>query len=386
LLNQRLRLSLTLFAATALAGTVTSAPAHADINIPTTTIDGGPLGTLNFSGGLDGYGYAITGTGPHSAVGDKAVGIESYNTFLNISKTTGLVQFHIGFLPNNSFALGLGPTPPSITNLELGPIKGAYVSLVPNSHFQVSAGFLYSAEGYEASNDLHNPNILESAAYWVQNSSGPGVNGTYSDGPVSVTVQFGDGWETGNWNVIQGYASYKFNADNTLYLYGAGNINQIPLTDKTDGYEGCPYGQCTVALYGANYIDSTVLGTYYKFTSGKLTLTPEVQYAWANANPSVDLPKYTSSLAVVLNANYRINKQWSVGALAQGFASNGDQYWYIAPNAAGFGATVTPTWQQGAFFVRGALGVTQLTHKAAYGPNKTGQTQLTSVLETGLVF
>jgi hypothetical protein len=328
----------------------------------------------------------MTGTGADSAVGNKVAGVEDFNTFLDVYKPSGLLRFFIRFLPNNSYAMGLAPSPPSITNLELGPIKAAYLTLVPNAHFKLSAGFLFSAEGYESSVDVYNPNILESAAYWVENSSGPGVAGTYSNGPISVTVQYGDGWETGSWNFIQGYASYTFNADNTLNLYGGSNVNKIPLNAKTDGFAGCPYGQCTVADYGANEIDATVLGAYYSFTSGKLTLTPQVQYAYANKNLSLDIPKYTGSLAVVLDANYSINKQWSVGAFAQGFSSNGDQYWYIKANAAGFGVAVTPTWQQGNVFVRGTVGLTQLTHEAAYGADGTGKTQVSSVLETGLVF
>ena len=186
-------------------------------------------------------------------------------------------------------------------NLELGPIKAAYLTLAPNANFKFSAGYLFSAEGYQSSVDVYNPNILESAAYWVENTSGPGVSGSFSKGPVSVTVQFGDGWQTGAWNFIQGYASYTFNANNTLNLYGGSNVSKIPLYEKTTGFTGCPYGQCTVADYGANEIDATVLGAYYSFTHGNLTLTPQVQYAYADKDPSVDIDQYTSSLAVVLD-------------------------------------------------------------------------------------
>lgn len=384
--NNKLRTGFTYLVAGAIIGTAIAAPAHADINVPTLSIDAGPLGTLDYTGAVDGYAYAMTGTGRDSAVGNKVAGTEIFNTFLNIYKPTGLFRFWIGIQPNNSYGMGLKPSPLSVTNLELGPIKAAFVKLVPNTHFQFSAGFLYSAEGYESSMDVYNPNILESAAYWVENSSGPGVAGTYSTGPLSVTVEYGDGWETGAWNFIQGYASYTFDAHNTLNLYGGSNLSKIPLSAKTDGFGGCPYGKCTVADYGANYVNSTVLGAYYSYTHGALNLTPEVQYAYAKRDLSLNLPKFTSALAVVLHGNYRINKQWSVGAFAQMFTSNGDQYWYIANNAAGFGVAATPTWQQGHLFVRGTLGLVHLTNETAYGETGTGRTQLSSVLETGIVF
>ena len=115
MLKQKLQVSFTFFAAVALAGSMTALPAHAGVNVPTMTIDGGPLGQLDIDGGLSGYGYAMTGTGADSAVGNKSNGIELYNAFLDVYKPTGLVQFFIRFLPNNSYAMGLGPSAPSIT-------------------------------------------------------------------------------------------------------------------------------------------------------------------------------------------------------------------------------------------------------------------------------
>lgn len=45
------------------------------LNGPTNIqIDGGPLGPLELSGGMDGYFYAQSGTGAESVVGNKDVG------------------------------------------------------------------------------------------------------------------------------------------------------------------------------------------------------------------------------------------------------------------------------------------------------------------------
>ena len=37
----------------------------------------------------------------------------------------------------------------------------------------------------------------------------------------------------------------------------------------------------------ANLVNSSMIGGYYTFTSGNLTLVPEVQYAWSNENPDL---------------------------------------------------------------------------------------------------
>src|SRR5271168_1672864 len=65
------------------------------VNLP---IDGGPIGTLQLSGGMDGYFYGQTGTSPHgapagSADGDSATGVNLSNAVIGLQKTSGIFQF-----------------------------------------------------------------------------------------------------------------------------------------------------------------------------------------------------------------------------------------------------------------------------------------------------
>lgn len=67
-------------------------PARAMNSPQSIGIDGGPLGSLQISGGADGYGYYLTGTGNgtvcnlniYCPAGDKSAGAEVANYFMSI--------------------------------------------------------------------------------------------------------------------------------------------------------------------------------------------------------------------------------------------------------------------------------------------------------------
>ena len=71
------------------------------------TIDGGPLGSLSLSGGVDGYGYFLSNTGS----GAKTNGAEVGSALVELQKTTGVLQFTIE-IGSNGGTSALGTTRP----------------------------------------------------------------------------------------------------------------------------------------------------------------------------------------------------------------------------------------------------------------------------------
>lgn len=375
-------------------GTFFTAQANAMNMPPPLKIDGGPLGTLEVSGGLDGYFYALSGAGNTNSPGllgtSKSSGAEVYSTQIKITKPTGPLRFTFELRPQNSLVLGTKPNSPYMQQFPLGPVYAAFATVAPNKHFSFSAGELYSVEGWEYSADFHNSNALLTDLWYVENTSSRGISASYSNGRFSTIVSFGDGFDTGIWNFLQGTASYTFNAENSLTLYGATNLGQTPPNATIAGYSGCPFGSCRVSDYGTYYVNSTLIGGYYDYTSGNLNLVPEVQYVYAKADHKIGLNKFSSNLGLAIFGNYKFNKTpWSLGGFVEYFRNNGPDNWFLSPHAAGWGLSVTPTWQHQNIFVRGDIGLLHLTSLGSgigYGNSGNGRNQMIAVLETGLMF
>ena len=181
--------------------------AHAVDLPPPISFEAGPLGTLQLSGGADGYVYALTGAGSGSEPGllgtSKSGGIQFLNGLIQLQKPDGLVRFTIEAGATNALTLGTKPGSPSIQTYSTGPLRNVYVTLAPIPNLTISAGQVASLEGYESGVEWKNFNMLLTSLWYVQNSQNVGVTATYTYGPVSGTVTFGDGFDTNVWNYIQ---------------------------------------------------------------------------------------------------------------------------------------------------------------------------------------
>ena len=56
--------------------------------------------------------------------------------------------------------------------------------------------------------------------YYVTNSESRGVEGNFTKGPISVSVTYGDGNDTGVFNYMTFLATYNFNKTDNLNLFG----------------------------------------------------------------------------------------------------------------------------------------------------------------------
>ncbi len=389
-------------AGTALSGVAIAAiPAAQAITPPTPiTFEAGPLGNLTLSGGMDGMAYALTGTGTGGQFGDHpSAGFEFLNGLIELQKTSGLVQFTLqAGARNTSTTLGTRPGPPSVQTFVTGPLIAGYVTLAPTSDLTISAGHIPSLEGYESAVDWTNANLFTTSIYYVENSNSTGITATYTKGPVSGTLTFGDGFDTQQWNFLQGLVSVNFNSSNSLTVFGATNLGTTGAGAHTYGSASTSYSNSFVGSgpgSAAPFINSTMIGAYYSVTLGNLTLTPEVQYVYAKPNSSVGLDKFSSNFGAALFASYQFGKSpYSLGAWVEYFSSNGPDNWFINPGAQGVGMSIAPTWQKGRIFVRGDVGVIHLTnmgdsgsslYSGGYGSGSS-RNQATFILETGVLF
>lgn len=379
--------------------------AHALTGPANINIDGGWLGQLELSGGIDGYGYYASGTksyanaggtgvGTSSSTGPKATGGDVADAIVELQKTSGLVQFNIqvgAFSP----ALGLGTRPmqTSVQMFSSGPLFQGDVTIAPpGAPVTVYAGIIPSLEGYEASFDWNNANQFSTDIYQVENAQNLGAGVNYTSGPISATVTFGDGWNTKVFNFLQGALTYSPNANNAATVYFATNLGRTGLNANIYGNAIVPYDQTTVGTFGANYVNSTMVGGYYSYTNGNLNIVPEVQYVTAKADAKLNLLKQSSNFGAAIFENYNFaNTPYSLGAWVEYADSVGPDFWYIGPRSELVGVSIAPAWQYKDLFVRPDLGALYLLNNksfstASYGNNGRNKFVFTGTLEAGFLF
>jgi hypothetical protein len=357
------------------------------------TIDGGPLGDLEVSGGVDGYGYVVNNT----AGNQQSTGMNMGNGMFEVQKATGELQFTIEVGATSSQTLGTlfyddrgHLNEATVNNYVTGPLYAGYVTLAPKgSPVTISVGQLNSLEGYEATLDYQNAVQFTSLLWYVQNSQARGVQATLTEGPVTASVQFGDGWDTGVWNTVQGLLSYTIDSNNAANVYGADNLGKTG--PNTFAYGGGQNG------LGNAYVNNWMVGAYYSFTHGNFNLVPEVQYQYAKTDHQIGIEGPSSNFGAALFNDYTFaNTPYSIGSWIEYFDSHSSSAanysWAIGPNAEAIGVAVAPTWQYKYLFARANAGYIYLLHNkdangATYGyGNDNSKGQFTGTLEAGLLF
>lgn len=352
-------------------------------------IDGGPLGALQLSGGVDGFGYYINPT----VSGQSSTGADVGSALVELQKTSGVLQFTIEIgSSGGGDTLGTTPSKTSITTFTTGPLYAGYITIAPpNSPITVSAGQLGSLEGYESGIDWNNADQLTTGIFYVQNSQSRGVSATYTGGPLTATVEFGDGYDTGVFNFLQALATYTINSTNSVSVYYGGNLG-------TTGLNTFAYGGGTTGGYGAEFVNSQMIGGYYSYTMGNLNVVPEVQYQYAKKDSKIGISKPTSNFGAAVFGNYAFGTSpYSLGGWVEYLDSHqaaGDSFspWFAGQNAEAVGISVAPTWQYKDLFARANAGYLYLLNnkstngKYGYGNSGTGRNAITGTLEAGLLF
>jgi hypothetical protein len=345
------------------------------------TFDGGPLGQLSLSGGVDGYAYFNSGTSNNGSIlGNTSNGAYVGSALTELQKTTGELQFTIEIGSNGGTgALGTRNGQTSVSTFSTGPLYAGYITVAPTSTpgFTVSGGQLGSLEGWESGVDWNNANQLTTEIFYVQNSQARGVEASYTTGPFAATVEFGDGYDSGVWNYIQWLGTYTINSDNSASIYGGANLGTTGVNAQTFVGSGP-----AAALYS----NSNLIGAFYN----------------TKARASIGLTKAASNFGAAIFTDYSFGTSpYSIGGWIEGFTSHTSNQdaasYFIGPDAQGVGISVSPTWQYKYLFARADLGGLLLTRQAitlsdgtklsyGYGNNGTGHAVFQGTLEAGLLF
>jgi hypothetical protein len=325
------------------------------------TFDAGPLGTLNLNGVVSGVALV---QGNHAA-SDATAQADLSNGQIFIQKTSGWWQFYIqaGAYNIPILATPFLSTADNVTNF-WGPLPVAYLTLAPSKNFSILIGKLPSLIGAEYTFDFENMNIERGLLWNQENSVNRGIQANDSIGKLSLSASWNDGFYSNRYTWITGSLAYQMDAANFLSFVAGGNAGHTAFR--------------TTATPVQN--NSSIYDVIYTFKQGAWIVQPYLQYT--------DIPHAATSRGGALLVTYNFKHHFSLSGRGEYISSSGENLLF-GPGSGGWSLTITPTFQNHDFFVRGEfsfVGATRYTPGDAFGPTGMNQTQARGTIEAGFLF
>lgn len=340
------------------------------------TFDAGPLGTLDVTGTLSGFG-SWQG---HPSPGDKAARTDISNAQIFVQKTNGFVQYFIQAGAYNIPALG---TPTISTRNTVsdfyGPLPQAYLKLVPKDDFSFLIGKLPTLFGAEDTFTFENLNIERGLLWNQENAVNRGMQVNYSQGKLSGSLAWSDGFFSNRYNWLSGALTGSINSANSLEFVAGGNLGRTG------------YSSAATPLYQNNGSIYDLICTH---TAKRWMIEPYLQYTYVPKNVGIGVRRATATLGEAIFGYYTFTPHISLAGRVEyigstGSATDGAVNLLYGPGSGAWSMTATPTYQNKAFFARGEFSLTQATSIAAgdaFGAIGRNSTQVRGVIETGFMF
>ncbi len=340
------------------------------------TFDAGPFGKLQVTGILSGFGDVQDNHAP----GDHPKFSDVSNAQVFLQKTSGLVQFYLQGGAYNLPALG---TPILSTKETVSDFFGAlpmgYIKLAPKGSFSYIAGKLPTLIGAEDTFTFENLNIERGLLWNQENAVNRGVQVNYSKGKLSSSLAWNDGFYSNRYNWLTGELTYTPNAANSVEFVGGGNLGE------TD------YSSIATPVYQNN---SDIYNLIYTRTAKKWMLEPYIQVTYVPTYKQIGVGHATSTIGGAVLGNYTFTPHISLAARGEYIASTGSTSEGAVNLLYGTGSeawslTLTPTYQDKAFFARTDFSVTKAMNSTpgdVFGATGTNTSQIRGVIEAGFMF
>lgn len=339
------------------------------------TFDAGPLGTLSLNGIASGVALV---QGNHAG-SDATAQADLSNGQIFIQKTSGWWQFNI---QAGAYNLPIVATPflstaDNVTNL-WGPLPVAYLTLAPSKNFSILIGKLPSLMGAEYTFDFENMNVERGLLWNQENSINRGIQVNDTLGKLSLSASWNDGFYSNRYTWITGSLAYQINAANSLSFVAGGNLGH------------------TAFRTGATPIqnNSSIYDVIYSLKKGDWIVQPYFQYTNLPTDLKADVPSGAAARGGALLVTYNFKHHLSLSGRGEYISSTGSAIGQavnllFGPGSGGWSITVTPTFQDHDFFVRGEfsfLRATQYTPGDAFGLLGMNQAQSRGTIEAGFLF
>jgi hypothetical protein len=336
----------------------------------------GPLGQLDITGLMSGFGAWQD----HPVPGDRSFRSNISNAQVFIQKTHGWIQFFLQAGAYNLPALGTPFISTGKTVSEYyGALPQAFLKIIPSRNFSIQAGKLPTLIGAEYTFTFENMNIERGLLWNQENAIERGVQFNYSVGPLAASLQWGDGFYSNRYNWVSGELSYTINPVSSLSFVAMGHVGQTDYSGPAT-----PLDQNNSDLYSV----------VYTYSSRSWIIQPYFQYTSVSRDLSIGVSRGTSTRGVALLASNRIAPGFFLAARVEyitstGNVRNGAADLLYGPGSRAWSMTLTPTWQNGAFFARAEFSFVRVLDGVPgdiFGPHGDSANQARILFETGFMF
>ncbi len=340
------------------------------------TIDAGNfIGKLQVTGVLSGYSY-----GQDHPSTDSQQDADVSNAQIFLQKTDGLVQFFVQAGAYNIPALGT----PFLTTRDtvssfFGALPQGYVKIAPKGSFSLQAGKLPTLIGAEYTFTFENMNIERGLLWNQENAVNRGVQLNYSKGKLSSSLAWNDGFYSNRYNWLTGMVTYTASAANAVEFVAGGNA----------GHTG--YSSIATPLFQNN---SSIYDVIYTHTAKKWLLQPYFQFTHVPAGSAAGVTRATSTYGAAVLGTATLTPRFTLAARGEyigstGGAGDGSANLLYGVGSGAWSVTLTPTYQDKAFFARAelsAVGATTMAVGSGFGSTGSDAHQVRGLVEAGFMF
>ena len=349
------------------------------------SLDLGAAGNWQFNAALTGLGAIqsnASGNDPRK-YGDIS------NAQAVIAKPTGLIQ---------AFAIaGYYAIPDLATNYlraatqtkqSWGALPIAYVSIVPDDHWSLNVGKLFSLGGAEGTFSYENTNIQRGLLWGQTNSVSQGIQLNYQNESWVTSLAWTDGADSGKYNWLALSATYKLDARTTLTAIWNGSLS------------GNPANSARTPLLQNN---SQITNLVFSYKGDVWSLTPYFQYSVVPANPNIGIAGVSSTQGIGLLTTYRftplqdgrpprrnLSLPFRLEYLnTRGNSGTSANNLLYGPNSAAWSMTTTPTYQSGPYFGRLEISFVKalnISQNMGFGLNGNTTHQARALIEVGILY
>lgn len=294
------------------------------------------------------------------------------NALLNLTANAGNLHGNATVGEYNFPTVGFPIAQDSTANANTSVYSVIPVGLVQysfNPHLSVAAGKFAALLGQESPFTFQNVNIERGIAWAMEPTISRGVQGSYTNGPWSLTLQYNDAYYSGHDRAFEGLIGWAPSAST--------NVQFAAIVPNADAGPNPTVSVGNKAEYDFMYTRQI----------GKLQLLPYVLLVDSPSSTKLAYARSESAWAGVLLATWAFNTPWSV-ALRYENAANSSSVSDNGANAdlIGFGPgssartlTVTPTFRFGDGGVLrleySTISLSSFTSGLGFGPSGTGGSQ-----------
>ena len=344
----------------------------------------GLFGKIYVTGAITGLGLAQSN--PIST--DHTFHPDVSNAQVIAQKTDGLFQFYVQAGMYSFPALGTPYVSAwRTTGDTFTPVPVAYAKLAPTDEFSIQAGKLFTLIGAEYAFTFQNMNIERGLLWGQEPIISRGIQANYTLGPLALSASLNDGFYSDSYNWLTGSAAWTIDKANTLTVVGGGNFDH---TDKNAFSETLPVVVKTPFFQN----NGDIFNLIYTYNAAPWTITPYFQYTHVPNNVFLGATRGAETYGGAILANYSFNDNVNLAGRAEYIASTGslaggNANVLFGPGSNAWSLTVTPTYQEGIWFVREEVSYVRagsITPGLAFGKSGGAHSQGRVMIEGGIIF